>query len=235
MNKKALILLLINFITFIAIPSAWAELFHFVDKNGVIHFSNAPTDPRYRLFKGKRLASYDPNRYKESDFNKLIEEKSRRYKIDSALIKAIIRAESSFDPNAVSDAGAQGLMQLMPVTALSMDVIDPFNPNENIEGGVKYLKYLLTLFKNDLKLALAAYHAGEQNVFRHNGIPPIEQTRDYIKKVLNFYKGYGGKLAPKEKPIYKVVANDGTIVYTNKPDFYKNQRVSLIEMPSNRR
>lgn len=232
MGKSIIISGAIIALALIIVSSANAELFHFVDKNGVIHFSNAPTDPRYKPFKGKKFSSYEPNRYSEKDFNKIIEQKSKKYKIDPALVRAVIRAESSFDPQAVSYAGAQGLMQLMPVTAVNLDVINPFDPEENIEGGVKYLKYLLSLFRNDLKLALAAYHAGEQNVVQYKGIPPIPQTRDYIKKVLNFYKGYGGNIAAKqkEKPIYKVVAADGTVIYTNKPELYKNQQAYLLSM-----
>ncbi len=232
MGKSGLTSGIIIGLIFFIISSAGAELFHFVDRNGVIHFSNAPTDPRYKPFTGKKFSSYEPNRYSEKDFNKIIEQKSKKYKVDPALVKAVIRAESSFDPQAVSYAGAQGLMQLMPVTAVTLDVINPFDPEENIEGGVKYLRYLLSLFKNDLKLALAAYHAGEQNVAKHNGIPPIQQTRDYIKKVLDFYKGYGGNIAAKqkEKPIYKVVTADGTVTFTNKPELYKNQQVYLLSM-----
>ncbi len=230
LSKTSIGLWLIISVVLLTYSAAYAELFHFVDRNGVIHFSNAPTDPRYKLFKGKRLASYEPNRYSEKDFNKIIDKKSKNYKIDPALVRAVIKAESSFDPQAVSYAGAQGLMQLMPVTAVNLDVINPFDPEENIEGGVRYLKYLMNLFKNDIKLALAAYHAGEQNVFKHNGIPPIPQTTDYIKKVLNFYREYGGKITPKEKdkPIYKVVSSDGTVVYTNKPELYKDQQIYLI-------
>lgn len=232
MGKRIIISGAIIALALIIVSSANAELFHFVDKNGVIHFSNAPTDPRYKAFKGKKFSSYEPNRYSEKDFNKIIEQKSKKYKIDPALVRAVIRAESSFDPQAVSYAGAQGLMQLMPVTAVNLDVINPFDPEENIEGGVRYLKYLLNLFKNDLKLALAAYHAGEQNVVQYKGIPPIPQTRDYINKVLNFYKAYGGNIAAKQKgkPIYKVVTADGTVIYTNKPDLYKNQQVYLLSM-----
>ncbi len=237
LNKSGISICILSssFFFIISVSTAYAELFHFVDRNGVIHFSNAPTDPRYKPFKGKKLASYEPNRYSEKDFNKIIDKKSRNYKVDSALVKAVIKAESSFDPEAVSYAGAQGLMQLMPVTAVNLDVINPFDPEDNIDGGVRYLKYLLELFKNDIKLALAAYHAGEQNVYKHNGIPPIQQTRDYIKKVLNFYKEYGGRIPSKEKekPIYRVVSSDGTITYTNKPELYKNQQIYLISKKDN--
>src|SRR4030067_541417 len=229
-SKISIRLCLIISLVLLTFSAAYAELFHFVDRNGVVHFSNAPTDPRYKPFKGKRLASYETNRYSEKDFNKIIDKKSKNYKIDPALVRAVIKAESSFDPEAVSYAGAQGLMQLMPVTAVNLDVINPFDPEENIEGGVRYLKYLMNLFKNDIKLALAAYHAGEQNVFKHNGIPPIPQTTDYVRKVLNFYKEYGGKIAPKEKvkTIYKGVSNDGNITYTHKPELYKDQQIYLI-------
>jgi len=106
------------------------------------------------------------------------------------LIKAMIRAESGFNPYAISRKGAKGLMQLMPETALRMNVANVFNVRENIEGGVRYFRYLLTLFNDDLRLSLAAYNAGE-NVVAHTGtIPPYRETVDYVRKVLGYYRTY---------------------------------------------
>ncbi|MFT9486245.1 lytic transglycosylase domain-containing protein [Tepidibacillus infernus] len=123
-------------------------------------------------------------RYSKTDFEDIIDEVSQKYQVPSELVKAVIQVESNFDPNAVSKVGAMGLMQLMPKTAESLGVQDPFDPKENIEGGVKYLRQLLDKYQNT-KLALAAYNAGPGNVDRFEGIPPFADTRQYIDKVLS--------------------------------------------------
>jgi len=115
---------------------------------------------------------------------------SKRHGVDFHLVKAVIKAESKFDHLAVSPKGAMGLMQIMPATVDHMGVADPFNPEENIEGGVRYLKWLLQIFDNDLKLALAAYNAGPNTVKRYGGIPPYAETRDYLRKVMQYYADY---------------------------------------------
>jgi len=115
---------------------------------------------------------------------------AKKHGVDFALIKAMIRAESGFNPNAISKKGAKGLMQLMPQTAARMNVSNVFNPKENIEGGVRYFKYLLSLFNNDLRLSLAAYNAGENIVSQLGTIPPYRETVDYVRKVLSFYQTY---------------------------------------------
>jgi len=117
---------------------------------------------------------------------------SRQYQVDCALIKAIIKAESDFDHRAVSKKGAQGLMQLMPDTADAMKVEDPFDPKENIFAGTRYFSLLLKKFKNDKTLALAAYNAGPEEVESRNGVPPFPETKNYVKKVLNYYRTYNG-------------------------------------------
>jgi soluble lytic murein transglycosylase-like protein len=110
--------------------------------------------------------------------------------VDSALVKAIIMAESGYNPRAISKRGAKGLMQLMPRTAASLGVKDSFNPEENITGGVKYLKKLLKKFGGNLRLAVAAYNAGVRKVRKYNGIPPFKATRYYVEKVLGYYHYY---------------------------------------------
>ena len=110
--------------------------------------------------------------------------------MDSSLIKAVIKAESDFDYQAVSGKGAQGLMQLMPETATDMEVRDPFNPEENILGGTRYLSLLLNRFDNNKSLALAAYNAGPENVENYQGIPPYPETQTFVKRVLNYYRKY---------------------------------------------
>ncbi len=133
------------------------------------------------------------NKYKKIDKNyvdKIIDKASKKYSVPKNLIYGIIKAESDFNPNAVSEAGAIGLMQLMPQTALDLGVRNVWNIEENIMGGVKYISQLLGQFKNE-KLAVAAYNAGPENVKRYNGIPPFKETKNYVKKVLAYaYNNY---------------------------------------------
>ncbi len=127
-------------------------------------------------------------------YHPIILQAANRYQVDPAIVKAIIMAESSFNPRAVSKRGAKGLMQLMPGTAEEMGVEDIFNPEHNINGGVRYYKKLLRRFKGDVKLALAAYNAGLKKVKEHNGVPPFKSTRYYIKKVFEYYRYYKNQL-----------------------------------------
>jgi soluble lytic murein transglycosylase-like protein len=133
----------------------------------------------------------------EHQYHKFIVQTASKYQIDPALIKAIIMAESGYNPKAVSKKGAKGLMQLMPETAEALGVEDIFNPRQNITGGVQYFKRLVNRFNGDVKLALAAYNAGSRYVRNYNGIPPFKATRHYIKKVLKYYQKY--KNQPSEK------------------------------------
>ncbi|MHC4459042.1 MAG: lytic transglycosylase domain-containing protein [Planctomycetota bacterium] len=128
-------------------------------------------------------------------YHPIILQAASRYQVDPAIVKAIIMAESSYNPKAVSKRGARGLMQLMPKTAEEMGVEDIFNPEHNINGGVRYHKKLLNKFKGDIKLALAAYNAGMSKVREHNGVPPYKSTRHYIKKVFEYYQYYKNQLA----------------------------------------
>ena len=115
---------------------------------------------------------------------------AERYSVDYALVKAVIKAESNFNPQAISRAGARGLMQLMPGTASDLGVKNSFHPEDNIQGGVRYLRYLLDLFGGNLHLALAAYNAGGNVILRHNGIPPYKETQTYVRRVLRHFQGY---------------------------------------------
>jgi len=115
---------------------------------------------------------------------------SKKYALDPALVKAVIHAESRFDPFAVSPKGAKGLMQIDPVTVVEMGITDPFNPKYNIYGGVRYLREMLDAFNGDKHLALAAYNAGPNQVLRHNGVPPFKDTKKYLSKVLRYQTYY---------------------------------------------
>ena len=131
----------------------------------------------------------------EGLFHPIILEAADRYEVDLALIKAIIMVESSYNPNAISRRGARGLMQLMPKTAEALGVGDSFNPEHNINGGVRYFKKLLDQFDGDIKLALAAYNAGSRKVKKYNGIPPFKATHRYIKRVFEYHQYYKNQTA----------------------------------------
>ncbi len=130
------------------------------------------------------------SKIKEDSLHSIILRVADRYNLDPALIKAVIKVESSFKPHAVSYRGAKGLMQLMPVTLRAMGVDDPFDPELNIDAGARYLKKLLILFDNNLELALAAYNAGIKKVRMYRGVPPFRSTRRYVRRVLYYYRKY---------------------------------------------
>jgi soluble lytic murein transglycosylase-like protein len=195
---KTIVTLVIFFCFLFLTTSSFAGIYRYIDENGVIHFTNCPRDPKFKLYireskedVGDDNHSSSASYIKDSNqYDSLISEFSKKYQVDFALIKAIIRTESGFNPFAVSRKGAKGLMQLMPETALRMNVSNIYNPKENIEGGVRYFKYLLSLFDNDLRLSLAAYNAGENLVGELRSIPPYRETIDYVKKVLSYYQSY---------------------------------------------
>ena len=128
--------------------------------------------------------------------NKLIDEYSQKYGLDSDFVKAVVKQESGFNEKATSKCGAMGLMQLMPGTAKALNVNDPYNARDNIEGGVKYLKSLMDRFDGDMKLALAAYNAGPNAVKKYNGVPPYNETQNYVKNIMSMYQRIqsGGEL-----------------------------------------
>ena len=171
---------------------ACADIYKHVDKEGVLHLTNVPSDPnvKYVMVMREKRILFQPN-LDVSKYDHLISKAADKYNLDSALIKAIIKAESNFNHKAVSPVGAQGLMQLMPKTASSLNVDDSFHPEKNIEGGARYLRYLLNTYKGDLSLALAAYNAGEKAVAKYNyNIPPYRETQNYVRRVLSFYRSY---------------------------------------------
>ena len=165
----------------------FADIYRYRDEKGIWHFTNIKRDKRYKLYipSGRKKT----NEYIR-DYGSIIEQASRRFDVEPSLIKAVIKAESDFDHNAISRKGAQGLMQLMPETADHMKVEDPFDPEENIFGGTRYLSLMLERFDNDMMLALAAYNAGPEKVEAHDGVPPFQETKTFIKRVLNYYHRY---------------------------------------------
>lgn len=163
-----------------------ADIYYYVDENGVWHFTNIKTEPHYRLY--LKTVNKMADQYIK-DYEKVIIKAAKKFGVEAPLIKAIIKAESDFDQKAISVSGAKGLMQLMPQTAMEMNVSDPLDPRENIFGGTRYLSILLRHF-GDISLAVAAYNAGPKNVEYFEGIPPFPETRAFVKRVLRYYRIY---------------------------------------------
>jgi len=212
----ARIIFTVMFFLTIALGSlSHADIYKYVNENGITIFTNLPNDKDSKKVISEGTPRPRRNIRDSDDYNDIIYSTSDKYNIEPSLIKAVITAESNWQPTAVSTKGAIGLMQLMPSTATDMLVNNPYNPEENIEGGTKYLRYLLDIFNGDLTLALAAYNAGPQTVRKFGDVPPIPETQQYVKRVLAMY---GGKMRESSPEIiYKVVYDNGTVLYTNTP------------------
>lgn len=171
------------------VPPAEADIYMRIDNNGVMHFTNAPTTNNYQLYvkehSKRRNQRVDTDRY-----DSYIDEAAALHGVAFPLLKAVIRAESAFNPEAVSAKGALGLMQIMPFNLDAFRVYDPFDPWQNIMGGARYLKELLHRFDGQVPLALAAYNAGPEAVDTYHGIPPFQETEAYVKKVMTFFDLY---------------------------------------------
>ena len=175
-----------------ATARAGSPIYIFTDENGVTHFTNMPRDGRYRPLDDSDVGRFRVLRVpRHWLYDGLIGLTAREHQLQPALVKAVIAAESNFDPEAVSRRGAQGLMQLMPETAAALGVADPLQPTENVRGGARYLRLMIDRY-GDLERALAAYNAGPSAVDRYGGIPPYPETRDYVKRVLAYYRHYHG-------------------------------------------
>jgi soluble lytic murein transglycosylase-like protein len=209
MARLLAILALIGALTAPA-PGGADQLYSYKDAGGVWHFTNVPQDGRYRrvpqpgiragadgvyriALSGRKQGRAPPLLRRTSNYDEHIRAAAGKYGLAPQLLRAVMAAESNFDPAAVSLKGATGLMQLMPATARDMYVDDIFDPAQNIEGGARYLRLLLDRFDGHLEQVLAAYNAGPSRVLRHGGaIPPIPETQAYVGKVLALYESYMG-------------------------------------------
>ncbi len=181
------------------------------ERNGKTVYSNiGKTDPPLVQHKEESIGSAALNMTK---YNHYIENYCSYYGVNPVLVRAIIQTESNFNPLAVSSKGAMGLMQLMPDTAKIYEVKDPFEPGENILAGIKHICVLKKRYNDNLSLVLAAYNAGDTAVAKYGGIPPFQETKDYVKKVMGLYEGNNSSV--KKKTIYSKKNENGKTVYSN--------------------
>lgn len=216
----------------IALP-LFSQIYYYRDRSGKLVFTNIPHPKAkryfsYRYFSGFDLSTSARKRAFLREYGGFIEQISRKYGVDSKLIYSIIEVESDYHPYAVSRKGAKGLMQLLPETARRHGASDVFNPYENIEAGVKHLRYLLDYYHGNLTLALAAYNAGVNAVNRYKGIPPYRETRRYVRKVYSRYlgtssipevdlgrKGRRVSSSRSKGRVYRYLDDKGRICFTN--------------------
>ena len=215
-----------------------ADIYQYTDENGVMHFSNLSvgTAKKYRKLKSAAAAKQQTTatlnaiaRYREqlsssnspSAYVDIINTACNRHGVDPALVHAIVKVESDFNPYALSRKGAMGLMQLMPQTAAEMKVGNSFNPHDNIDGGVKYMRYLIDRYEGNLSLALAAYNSGETAVKKWGTIPPYRETQNYVQRILRIYGGNEVVHRPRYT-IYMVHGEDGALMLTDDPSKNKS-------------
>jgi hypothetical protein len=217
-----------------------ADIYQYTDESGVMHFSNVSVGnaKKYKKIKtasaAKQQATVTSNSTASSQipsplsdstsaYVEIINSACNRHGIDPALVHAIVKVESDFNPYALSRKGAMGLMQLMPQTAAEMNVGNSFNPNDNIDGGVKYLRYLIDRYEGNLSLALAAYNSGETAVKKWGTIPPYRETQNYVQRILRIYGGDETVRRPRYT-IYMVYGEDGALMLTDDPSKNKSPK-----------
>lgn len=169
--------------------SVYADIYMYIDSDGVLHFTNRPTSSNYKVYVKERPNKSTPS-VNTNEYDAVIQAAADRHGVSFSLIKAIIRAESGFNPKAVSHKGAMGLMQIMPDNFKAFNLQDPFDPEENIMAGARYVARLLDRFQGRLPLALAAYNAGPNRVEVYQDIPPFAETEQYVKRVMKYYYAY---------------------------------------------
>lgn len=217
-----------------------ADIYRYDSADGVIYFTNSRMNAKGRVVvrepKPRQSTAADAAQKSgknsaadKAAYHSIVEEKAKQHDMDPQLVKAVIKAESNWNAGAVSNKGAQGLMQLMPSTASLLGVVNPFDPVQNIDGGIRYLKHLLGKFGGNLTLALAAYNAGPKLVEKKGGVPSIPETVAYVRKVLAYYGGSNSgsvSVNPQEiqkeikreySRIKRVIMEDGTLLFTNSP------------------
>ena len=163
-----------------------SEVYKYIDSNGVLHFTNVPVASDNHVYvRTETFPAWSTDRY-----DTIIAAAAREHNVPFPLLKALMKVESDFNPNAISRMGARGLMQIMPSTARELGISKPFDPHESIKGGARYLRRLLTIFDDKLPLALAAYNAGPGVVSRFNRIPPIQETQKFVRRVMYYYQAF---------------------------------------------
>ncbi|MBT3178897.1 MAG: lytic transglycosylase domain-containing protein [Desulfobacula sp.] len=186
---KRINIVLLMVLIILSADNVFADIYKYIDNLGIVHFTNVPTSSKYKLYikeKKKKIL----RRISTKKYDAMIRKAQKKYGVEFSLIKAVIKVESDFNPEAVSKKGAKGLMQIMPDNFKSLAVKDPFNPSQNIMGGVLYLQRLLKRYEYKLPLVLAAYNAGPEAVDKYKNIPPYEETQNYVKKVMETYSQY---------------------------------------------
>ena len=191
-------IVLLLFIT----PLGMADpIYQYEDKDGTVHFTDTPPDEyQVKEYKPKALfvVHHKPatrharfyNMAVKGQITPIIQNLAQHHEMDPFLVEAVVKAESDYDPMAISRVGAQGLMQIMPMTALDLGLQNPFDPKENLDAGIRHLKKLMTKYESNLDLALAAYNAGEMAVSKYKGVPPYPETLDYIQKIKKYYSQF---------------------------------------------
>ena len=210
-----------------------ADIYQYTDDKGVVHFTNFSGSKNLKRVKAEPLrpervtvtptpvpsrqsADVAPSTPMPTTYRELIHASCARHGVDPALVHAIVKVESDFNPYAVSRKGAMGLMQLMPQTAVDLNVQNSFNPTDNIDGGVKYLRYLMDRYEGNLSLALAAYNSGESAVKKWGTIPPFKETQNYVQRILKIYNTNSKVYVPRYT-IYMGYSEDGSLIFTDTP------------------